>query len=641
MSKDKTTRQDSDQIIESGAKDRTSRGPSEVISAGIPPPSTQPSSGGEIVLNGVLYSIVEPITVSGEAEVFLVERAGQRLVLKLYYSRFSPKMEIVEALKGLKHPDIIELVDYGDYQNRFFEIMEYAEGGSLDAILPIKDTRNLKQIVEETISAFDYCHSHGIIHRDVKPQNLFFRLADKTDLAIGDFGISTALVEGFSRKLSVQARTATYAAPEIHLGAGGKTVIDRKVDYYSLGITIIHLWTGRDPFEDLGEHGMMRMKIEGRVEIPDDLPQEFKHLLKGLLTVEPPRRWGYEEVQQWLRGEKVDVHHRTYRPEYKEFVFGVIKGEQVFISDPANLADLMDKYPDTGIRLLYKKGLSRWIEQVNVGVFAEIESIVDDEYPRDQAAGLTKAIYVLDPDRPFKGIDGGSCSGEDEIADCLERNFAHYEQDLQNPAAPFYLFLEARGYGEDADRFRKLFKTVPPRPALNTLILLLQGHDTFVHGEHRILQPEDLLAVDTKTKRQLEEDLADSESKLSIWIQAFPELKDSIDRWRSLARFDEITFRYALKAGFEWKGTVSQDIDQMKQVLKNHPESFDWREANYWLKNYMNASLNELIAEVLETGKFDDDEFCALSSYALNNHDDLKLDIFQSLERLLPAINRR
>lgn len=641
MSKDKTTRQDSDQIVRAGVEDMTVRASSEIIPAGVQGPTVITSDAAEILLNQERYLAPKFMTASGEAEVYLVEKDGKSLVLKLYYSRFTPKMEIVANLKGLKHADIIELMDYGYYQNRFFEIMEYAEGGSLDEALPIRETKVLKQVVAETLNAFDYCHNHGIIHRDIKPQNLFFRMADKTDLALGDFGISTALVEGFSKKLSVQARTTIYAAPEIHLGAGGKTIIDCKVDYYSLGISLIHLWTGKEPFEGLGEYGIMRVKIEGRVDIPDDLPAEFKHLIKGLLTIEPPKRWGYEEVQKWLKGEKVDVYYRTYKPEYKEFVFGVIKGEQIVVSDPADLADLMDKHPDTGIRLLYKKGLSRWIEQVNVGVFAEIENIVDDEYPRDQTAGLTKAIYLLDPDRPFRGVDGRSYATRDELADCLERSFDHYEKELQSASAPFYLFLEARGYKEEADKFRKLFKTASSRAALNTLILFLQGEEALVIGDYRIQKPEELSSVDSRTRARLVKDLADPDSKLSIWMLAFPDLKDGINRWRSLKRFDETSLRYALKEGFVHAGANARNTKQLKQLLKEQPRDLDWKEANYWLKNYVNASMNELIVDLLSTGEFDDDDFLALSSYVLNNHEDLKLDIFKSLEGLLPAIGKR
>lgn len=641
MSNDKTTRPNSDQIIKSGAEDKTVKDSSQIISAGVQASPAQPSIANEIILNDERYLTLKFITASGEAETFLMQKGDKKSVLKLYYPHFTPRKEVVEILKGLKHPDIVELVDYGDYQNRFFEVMEYAEGGSLDGILPIKDTKVLKQLIAQIVNALDYCHSHRIIHRDIKPQNLFLRRSHSTDIAVGDFGISTALVEGFSKKLTGQARTTIYAAPELFQSIGGKTVIDKEVDYYSLGITLLHIWTGKEPFEDLGEFGMMRIKIEGRVGVPDDLPEEFKHLIKGLITVEPSKRWGYDEVQRWSRGENVTVHYRTYKPEYKEFVFGVIKGEQVVVSDPTDLADLMDQYPDTGTRLLYKKGISKWVEQVAVGIFAEIENIIDDEYPRDQTAGLTKAIYVLDPDRPFKGINGGFCSTKEEIADCLERNFSHYERDLQNSSSPLYLFLEARGYKEDADKFRRLFKTASPKAALNTLILFLQGKDTFVIGTYRILKPKELPTVDTETKIKLIRDLADLESKLSIWIQAFPDLKDTIDKWRSLKRFDETTFRYALREGFEFQREVAKDISQFKQLLKKYLKDFDSKEANYWLKNYMNASLNEIIVELLSTCEFDDSDFLTLSSYILNNHEDLKLDVFKSVESLLPAINKR
>ncbi|MEW6608800.1 MAG: protein kinase [bacterium] len=616
MSKDDTIRPDSEQIIKSGIDDETVRVSSQIISAGLQTSSATPSIANQIILNNEKYIVLKSIGVSGEAEVFLLEKNNEKFVLKLYYPRFSPKTEIVQSLKGLKHPDIIALIDYGYYENRFFEVMEYAEGGSLYDLLPVRDIKFLTQMVREAIEALNYCHTHSIIHRDIKPQNLFLKNADKRDLLIGDFGISSTLDEGFSKRLTSQSRTTIYAAPELFQSIGGKTVIDKKVDYYSLGITLIYLWTGKEPFEGLGEYGIMRMKIEGRVEIPDDLPEEFKNLIKGLITVEPPKRWGYEEVQSWLKGERVAVHYRTYKPEYKEFVFGMIKGEQMVVSDPADLAELMDKYPDIGTKHLYKKGISKWVEQVNQSLFSEIESIVDDEYPRDQTAGLIKAIYILDTDRRFKGVDGEFYFTNEEIAECFERNFSHYEKDLQNPNAPYYLFLEARGYQEEANRFRKLFKTVSSgKASLNTLILILQGGDTFIMGEYRITKPEELLSVDKDTKLKLINDLADIESKLSIWIQAFPDIKDNIDKWRFLKRFDETTFRYALKEGFEFQGKIARDVAQLKDLLKGYlstytrgTKNFDWKEAEYWLTNYINASFDDfiktyhsLVNELIET----------------------------------------
>ena len=574
--------------------ERPSVDPSDIIRAGVMPPVSQATAGNDIVLNGQRYSIISSIAASGEAESYLMQKDNRKLVLKLYYPRFAPGDEVVKTLKGLQHPHIIGLMDCGYYQNRFFEVREYAEGGSLEGQLPVKDLNLLKQLIAQILDGLDFCHRNRIIHRDIKPQNLFFRAADRSTLAIGDFGISTALTEGFSKKLTGLARTAIYAAPEVFQSIGGKTVVDAGVDYYALGITLIHLWTGTEPFEGLGEFGMMRMKIEGRVDVPEDLPEELRQLVKGLITVEPPKRWGYEQVSKWLSGEQVAVHHGEYRPGYGEFVFGVVKGESIVVSDAAELADWMDEYPEIGKTHLYRKSVSRWVERVNPGLFSELESIVDDEYPKDQAAGLTKAVYVLDPERAFRGVDGGSYASEEELADCLEKNFHHYQTDLKKPGAPLYLFLDARGYRDEADRFRNLFKSVSPRGALNSLILTFQGRDTFVIGQYRVSKPQELLTLDRRTRTELAKYLRELDSKLSIWIQSFPELKDSIDRWRSLDRFDDATFRYALQGGLEFQGEIATDISQVKKLLKKYPRTFDREEANYWLKNYMNTSLSDI-----------------------------------------------
>ena len=306
MSKDKTSRQDSDQTIKSDRRYRAVRDDSRVVPAGVQVPAAERSVGDEITLNGQRYLALRFVTVSGEADVFLIEKDGRGLVLKLHYSSFAPKLDIAEVVKGVRHPNIVELVDYGDYQGRFFEIMEYAEGGSLDAVLPVRDARVLREMVADTVNALHYCHSHGIIHRDVRPQNLFFRKADRKALAVGHFRIDPRSLDPESTIRRVEE--VIYRSPEMHLGVPGKAAIDERADYYSLGITLLHLWAGAQPFEDVSHYELVRMKIEGRVPIPDDLPEELQGLIRGLVTVDPSQRWGYEEVQRWLGSKDAQDH---------------------------------------------------------------------------------------------------------------------------------------------------------------------------------------------------------------------------------------------------------------------------------------------------------------------------------------------
>lgn len=666
-----TEREESSQVIPSGVQDVTSRDAAGIISAGV-----QPSLGGmvgaTVVLKGQQYHVLGQLAVSGEAETFLVEAGREKFVFKLYYPKFNPKMSILQALKSLRHQDIISVVDYGDYQGRFFELMEYAEGGSLAEIPPVRSPETLKQIIAEVVEALQFCHSHGIIHRDIKPQNIFFRRTDKKDIVIGDFGISTELYEGFSKKLSSQARTTVYAAPEVFMGIKGKTVIDKAVDYYSLGITLIHIWTGQQPFEELGEYGIMVMKRDGRVEIPADLPREFQRLIKGLLVVNPAKRWGYEEVKQWLRGEVVEVFEEEVK-EYPPFVFGLVKGRELEAHDPVSLADLMEAYPELGERHLYKKAISRWLQPVNQYLYTAMETIVEDEYPRDRTAGLIKAIYVLDPERAFKGVDGDRYQTAEEIAQCLEKNFAHYVEALKNHIDPLYLYLEARGYKDEADKFRKLFTTLPSKAALNTLILSLEdGYEAGLKLDgKRFMTPSEFLTTDQSTQEQLAKLLGNPYSKVSLWVKSFPHLADSVERYRFLQRFEPGTLRYALGEGFPlfiseipepdslpYPGTlehalregfllptlVVKNVEELREFLRwpfeeLDPDQID--ELNYWLCHYMDVSLNELILEVVSKETLDIYKVTSLSSCAVANLEDPKLGITDVLEKVLEILDRR
>lgn len=625
-------------IISSGLQPSVLGG-DQIISSGVQAPSVV---GSEIILNNEKYVILRRLGASGEAEVFLANRDKDDVVLKIYYPKFSPKMEVMQKLKGLFHSDIIAVMDYGYYQNRFVEVVEYAKGGSLYDVIPIRDPKRLKQIVSEVVNALHFCHSNGVIHRDIKPQNIFFRDASRSDVVVGDFGISSVLDEGFSKHFTGGARTTIYAAPELFQNFQGKVVIDKAVDYYALGITLIHVWAGEEPFKGLGDYGMMRMKLEGKVKIPEDMPSEFQTLIKGLITVNPSKRWGYDEVQRWLRGEVVPVEYEGVK-EYPPFIFSRIGGEELVAIDPPSLADLMEKDEELGKRHLYKKTISEWLKGRDQFLYTSIESIVEDEYPKDQQAGLIKAIYILDPYRPFKGVDGKPYETREEIAQCLEANFSHYKEDLKRPNSTFYLYLEAKGYKSEADKFRDVFKKfTSSEAALNTLILLLEGGDKLRINGYIFQSPQELLSAPVPIQKRLVDELKNPYSKLSLWLQRYPELTQTIQKWRSLNRFDFDSFRYALNEGVVVVGNVVKEMEDVKRLLKEHPELFDHnvvKKVNYWLRYYKDKSFNEMVLEVMK--HVDKGKILVLASCALCNYEDHHLDIFETLKQILIILKAR
>ncbi len=480
------------------------------------------NKGDPLVINSVTYLYQGVISKStGEAEIFLLSQNGKKCVFKLYYPNFKPKEDVVKQLKQINHDDIINVLDYGYYHDRFFEIMDFAEGGTLDKYLPIKDVARIKQVVAEIINAFKFCHAHGIIHKDIKPQNIYCRNADGSDLLIGDFGISSLLETGVSRHLTSQSLTAGYAAPEMY-GIGGKVYVGKEVDYYALGISIIHVWDGKNPFDDLNIHAISNLTTSGKVHIPGDMPREIQNLVKGLITVDYTMRWRCDEVERWLRGEDVPVHFKIIEHSYPNYKFN----NNQDASSAEELAHLLKTNLDKGIKHLYSGKISEWVKQFNQGLAVDLDDIVEQDYPSDQDAGIHKAIYMLNPDEPFlhKSQHSGknqnniiACRTTEELANALEEGFEKYKDKLLNRNHQFFLYLEARGGKTEAGLFRKWFKTFSPKKALNKIIIELRGINQFVLGEAIFYNVEELLNYQDKS--YLVKNLLDEESLLSTWLE--------------------------------------------------------------------------------------------------------------------------
>ncbi|MEQ1907566.1 MAG: protein kinase [Vicinamibacterales bacterium] len=520
----------------------TSRGAGPDIVSGFgTPPGLGPhlSPGSSLTLNGATYVVERLISTStGEAEIYLLRHGDQVSVLKLYYPNFKPKDEVLAPLKQLRHDDIINLIDYGYFQGRFFEVMEYAAGGTVEQHLPIRDPQRLRSMIAECVNAFQFCHDRGIVHKDIKPENLYYKGADQTDIAIGDFGISSMLDAGISRHLTSQSLTVGYAAPEMY-GIGGKVYVGREVDYYALGVTIVHVWAGRSPFEGLGIHAIANLTTTGAIKVPDDLPKDLQTLVRGLTTIDFTHRWGFEEVQRWLKGEDVPVHVQAAAAAYPPFHFGV-REEAV---SPEALVVLLKGNPTTGKKLLYSGKVSAWVNLFDRARAGALDTIIEDDYPQDQDAGLQKAIYVLDPDQPYER-DTRQCRNAQELATALEDGFSFYGPLLTNPHHAFYLYLEAHGAKQEADTFRSYFQTFSAKKALNATILALSGKTSVAIPGREFTSPEDVLAA--RGQAAVVDLLKDRESRLSLWMErvASATIRARLEAWRRLKTCDQSTLAY-------------------------------------------------------------------------------------------------
>ena len=111
--------------------------------------------------------------------------------------------------------------------------------------------------------------------------------------------------------------------------------------------------------------------------VPDDLPSELQTLIRGLITIDFVKRWGYAEVQRWLNGEDVPVHFHVKESTYPPFQFGV-REEAI---SPEALANLLKTSPDKGKKALYSGKISAWVNLFDHGLATELDRIIEEEYP--------------------------------------------------------------------------------------------------------------------------------------------------------------------------------------------------------------------------------------------------------------------
>jgi eukaryotic-like serine/threonine-protein kinase len=206
---------------------------------------------GEVIAGR--YELQELLGTGGMSSVYrahdtLLERD---VALKILHEHHHEDEEYVErfrrearAVAQLSHPNIVTVIDRGEADGRQFIVFEYVEGRTLKDVVdagPL-DVAEALGVTIAIARGLGFAHEHGIVHRDVKPQNVI--LDGEGEVKVTDFGIARSLdVEGVTESGTVLG-TSNYIAPE---QASGQPV-DLRTDVYSLGVVLFELLTGEAPF---------------------------------------------------------------------------------------------------------------------------------------------------------------------------------------------------------------------------------------------------------------------------------------------------------------------------------------------------------------------------------------------------------
>ncbi|MFO3715940.1 Stk1 family PASTA domain-containing Ser/Thr kinase [Anaerococcus cruorum] len=328
------------------------------------------------------YQIIEQIGVGGMAKVYkakdkLLDRFVAIKILKDQYAEddeFLKKFnnEAQSAAK-LSHINIVNVFDIGEdlYQGEriHYIVMEYVEGQTLKDLIVKEGRLSNHDIIDystQIAQALKTAHNAGIIHRDIKPQNI---LIDNYGLLkVTDFGIARVSSNATITYTSSILGTVHYISPE---QAKGK-IVDDKSDLYSLGAVMYEMATGRVPFDADNSVGIAVMHIQDKPEAPKNLNPELSdhlnYIIMKLLDKEPSNRFlnareliealddenfikEEEELTDTARIPIVVPQERSYQKVYNEQAKREEEEEKeaVYVSNPE--PERKDKTKRTGKKI--------------------------------------------------------------------------------------------------------------------------------------------------------------------------------------------------------------------------------------------------------------------------------------------------
>ncbi|MEU6155602.1 serine/threonine-protein kinase [Actinosynnema sp. NPDC047251] len=227
---------------------------------------------------------------------------GSPVAIKLLRTEYSTDVAVLsrffaerEVLRGVRHPNIVRVLDLLFEDEQVGIVMDLVEGGDLRSLLsrgplPLADAAAL---LGQTATALDVVHANGIVHRDLKPENVLLAGTGPDRTArLTDFGLARVVDAPGRTRFTELRGTQAYLAPELFDGAPPTPA----TDVYALGITAYELLAGRRPFAEGTDAALMRAHLEREPERPDGVVDDAWRLIAACLDKVPDRRPTAREV---------------------------------------------------------------------------------------------------------------------------------------------------------------------------------------------------------------------------------------------------------------------------------------------------------------------------------------------------------
>lgn len=436
-----------------------------------------------------------------------------------------PRSDIIGKLKEIHCPELLQLVDWGpvawpggkDPGARRLAVLYERPGGDrlvrdLSAtIAPMSEEHVIRAVLTPIVSALRHLSSYGIIHRAIRPTNLFYRDGTRASVMLGDCVTSPPAYDQPALFETIEAAMASPAGR----GSGA-----RRNDLFSLGVTILFMLLGRRPGPDIDDEALLAARVAngsyatlvGKATIPVALREP----LRGMLHDEPDHRWELDDLERWLVDRSIKTS--TRQPAEKALRPFAFEGRNFY--NCRSLALALTRQWHSNSMTDRKAELVNWIERsLNEGPSPKT---IDRAYDQLSGGGglvgsgagtalfNARLAIALDPKAPLRykgfsatieGIGGALAAGFNDAARTQE-----FTEIVRGGLAIFWLDLQRFGdhdLAQAAGVFRRLSNYLKdPRPGYGIercLYELNPGQhclSTLIDREHVVSIKELLPALD-------------------------------------------------------------------------------------------------------------------------------------------------
>lgn len=336
---------------------------------------------GEVIDN---YCLIACITKTGHSEVwYCKDSIGYQGIMKL--TTEYNQSHIIQMISEIDSDYLVPVLAYGEVENYRYEVTPYYKNGNLKDSMEVE---TIKKIVLPSIcKALEELHQVGIIHNDIKPENLYWD-DDMKKVLLGDYGNASLAKE------KPNGITPSYAAPELLL----RDVARRATDWCSVGLTIASLVSSKEIVTAKSSQQALREWEKGIRFTHNDY--SFQQLINGMINSDPRKRLGPNAVKKWCGDEAFGGEERTssHKEKEKGLVTVVFNNPSWIAADIEGLLYGIETHWEYSVFLFQQAQLDRFLLQYDknlINYCRELRKIPNAE------DALYRLTYILTKGQAF------------------------------------------------------------------------------------------------------------------------------------------------------------------------------------------------------------------------------------------------